>query len=72
MSIRKLSGRRETDSIQQDIFKSMIQQSIFAVASDKTRPILTGALVEIQNGSISMICLDGYRLALKGNIAGGI
>ncbi|MGI6189509.1 MAG: DNA polymerase III subunit beta [Clostridiales bacterium] len=54
--------------IQQDIFKSMIQQSIFAVASDETRPILTGALVEIQNGSISMICLDGYRLALRKEI----
>jgi len=51
--------------IQQDTLRSMIQQSIFAVASDETRPVLTGALIEIQNDSINIVCLDGYRLALR-------
>lgn len=49
----------------QDTFKKMIQQTIFAVATDETRPILTGALIEVENGHITIVCLDGYRLALR-------
>ena len=62
--VEQVEGNRPI-YIQQDILKSMIQQSIFAVASDETRPILTGALIEIQYDSIYMVCLDGYRLALR-------
>jgi DNA polymerase III subunit beta len=48
-----------------DLLKSMIKQTIFATAQDETRPILTGALLEIENSESSLIALDGYRLALK-------
>lgn len=51
--------------IEQRLLKNMIQQTIFSAAVDETRPILTGALVEIGNNSINMVCLDGYRLAIK-------
>jgi DNA polymerase-3 subunit beta len=51
--------------VQQNMLKKMIQQTVFAVATDETRPILTGALLEIENGTITMVCLDGYRLALR-------
>lgn len=51
--------------IEQGLLKQMIQQSIFAVATDETRPILTGALFEIQGNQVNMVCLDGYRLALR-------
>ena len=48
----------------------MIQKSIFAVATDETRPILTGALFEIEEKQVDMVCLDGYRLAVrKGSIS---
>lgn len=45
-------------------FSNMIKQSVFCVATDETRPVLTGALVEFNSGSLNMVCLDGYRLAL--------
>lgn len=51
--------------IPKDLLKNMIRQTIFATAQDETRPILTGALLEIVNGRISLVALDGYRLALK-------
>lgn len=51
--------------IPKDLFKNMIRQTIFATAQDETRPILTGALLEISDGKISLVALDGYRLALK-------
>lgn len=51
--------------ISQNLFRSMIQQTIFATSQDETRPILTGSLIEIENGIISMVAIDGYRLALR-------
>lgn len=52
-------------NIDKDLLKGMIKQTIFATAQDETRPILTGALLEIENSEASLIALDGYRLALK-------
>lgn len=55
--------------IPQDLLKNMIRQTVFATALDETRPILTGVLMEIQEGLINMVALDGYRLSLRqGNI----
>lgn len=52
-------------SIPQKILKNMIKSTIFAVAVDETRPILTGVLFEIKNKKLNLVALDGYRLALK-------
>lgn len=52
-------------TIPQDLLKNMIKQTTFATAIDETRPILTGVLMEIANETISMVALDGYRLALR-------
>ncbi|RKD22251.1 DNA polymerase III, beta subunit [Caminicella sporogenes DSM 14501] len=51
--------------IDQDLLRNMIRQTIFATSQDETRPILTGALIEILNNNISMVAIDGYRLALR-------
>lgn len=51
--------------IPQDLLKHMIRQTIFSVAVEETRPILTGALMEIKEDQISLVALDGYRLALR-------
>ncbi|MCR1899243.1 DNA polymerase III subunit beta [Irregularibacter muris] len=57
--------------IPQDLFKNMIRQTIFSVAQDETRPILTGALLEVDEKAVSLAALDGYRLALrKGKTSG--
>ncbi len=52
-------------NIPKDLLKSMIKQTIFATAQDETRPILTGALLEISNNHAALVALDGYRLAVK-------
>ncbi|QCX33588.1 DNA polymerase III subunit beta [Caloramator sp. E03] len=51
--------------LSQDLLKNMIRQTIFAIAPDETRPILTGILFEIKDGTLNFVALDGYRLALK-------
>ncbi len=57
--------------IEQGLLKQMIQQTIFAVATDETRPILTGALFEIGGNEVNMVCLDGYRLAVRKGTTSG-
>lgn len=51
--------------IQKDLFKNAIRETVFATIQDETRPSLSGVLLEITNGHISFVALDGYRLALK-------
>ncbi len=62
--IQKIEEDNPTE-ISQSLLKEIIQQTIFAVATDETRPILTGALMKLENGNITMACIDGYRLALR-------
>ena len=58
--------------IAMNVFKDMIKQCIFATAQDETKPILTGVLAEIHKEDISMVALDGYRLAMiKRSVNGG-
>lgn len=52
-------------SVHQETLKNMIKGTSFAVAQDETRPILTGILFEVDNKTLNLVALDGYRLALK-------
>lgn len=53
-------------------FCAMIGRCTFATAQDDAKPILTGVLMEMEPEKLSMIALDGYRLALtKENVRGG-
>lgn len=49
----------------QSILGDMIRQTIFAVSDNEARPIYTGALFEVRDGKLSIIAVDGYRLALR-------
>jgi len=45
--------------------KKMISQTNFAVSDNESRPIHTGALFETGNGELTIVAVDGYRLALR-------
>lgn len=49
----------------QKTLKNMIKSTIFAIAQDDTRPILTGVLLQIKENKLNMVALDGFRVALK-------
>ena len=55
------------DSVEIDeaLLKGMIAQTNFAVSDNESRPIHTGALFEIGGGDITIVAVDGYRLALR-------
>lgn len=45
--------------------KSMIRQTVFAVSESDVNPIHTGTLFEIKDKTITLVSVDGYRLALR-------
>ena len=49
----------------QKIMRSLISETIFAVSDNESRPIHTGSLFEIENSVITVVSVDGYRLAMR-------
>lgn len=62
-SVKKENGI----TITQRAFKEMIRQTIFAVSTDEIRPILTGVLFDITGDKLTMVALDGFRMAVRWN-----
>lgn len=52
-------------TIKQSALKSMINECSFAAATTDARPIYTGALFDIENKRLTMVCVDGFRLAIR-------
>jgi DNA polymerase-3 subunit beta len=51
--------------IETDLLKAMIRQTVFAVSTSETRPILTGVNWKIENNELTCIATDSHRLALR-------
>jgi len=52
-------------SLTQGDLRAMIGQTAFAVSDNESRPIHTGALFEADGKELTMVAVDGYRLALR-------
>ena len=52
-------------TLPQDVFSRMIAQTGFAISTNESRPVYTGALLEVENSVLTMVAVDGYRLALR-------
>lgn len=51
--------------ISQFILKEMIRQTIFSIALEEVRPILTGELLEIKEGELNIVSVDGFRVSIR-------
>ena len=56
---------QDSFEIGEAMLKKMISQTNFAVSDNESRPIHTGALFETENGELTIVAVDGYRLALR-------
>ena len=54
-----------TIELPQAVLRSMINQTIFAVADTDVRPIYTGTLFEVDGENLTLVSVDGYRLAKR-------
>ena len=52
-------------SLPQGILKKMINECSFAISTNESRPVYTGALFELENSVLNIVAVDGYRLALR-------
>lgn len=55
----------EAVRISQKALRSMIDESIFAVSTNESRPVYMGSLFELEGGRLTMVSVDGYRLAIR-------
>ncbi|MFD2679642.1 DNA polymerase III subunit beta [Bacillus seohaeanensis] len=51
--------------ISTDLLKTMVRQTVFAVSTSETRPILTGVNWQVANGELNCIATDSHRLAMR-------
>ena len=52
-------------TLKQQLLKEMIHQTIFAVSTDESRPILNGCFFKSEGKIIEMVAIDGFRLAMR-------
>jgi len=51
--------------IPQNKLQDMISRVVFAIATDESRQILTGSLLEVSRNEARLVALDGFRLAMQ-------
>lgn len=51
--------------IKPDVLRQMIEQVVFAAASDDSRPILTGVLARFSGKTLTLAAADGFRLSVR-------
>ncbi len=59
-----VTGAENTMTVKCGMLREMIEKTIYAVAQDDKKPAHTGELFVIEPGSLTVVALDGYRLAI--------
>ena len=52
-------------TLQQKTLRAMIEEVAFAVSTNESRPVHTGALFEVNEKGLTMVAVDGFRLAIR-------
>jgi DNA polymerase-3 subunit beta len=52
-------------SITERSLRNMISETIFAISDNESRPIHTGSLFEVNREQLTVVSVDGFRLALR-------
>ncbi|MBQ7063515.1 MAG: DNA polymerase III subunit beta [Firmicutes bacterium] len=50
----------------QNEFRQMVQKTIFSIAQeDSGRPVLTGELIDVRDGYLYIVAVDGFRISMQ-------
>ena len=63
-----VTGADNTMTLKCGMMREMIEKTIYAVSQDAKKPAHTGELFVIEPGSLTIVALDGYRLAIISNV----
>ena len=61
----RLDYQKDPVIIKGNTFKSMIKQTVFAISTQESRPLLTGINLKLQGNIMEVTATDSYRLAKK-------
>jgi len=61
----EISNVEHRYTIKAPLLKDMIRQTIFSVALDQSKLILTGELMEIKNNVLQMVAIDMFRISYR-------
>jgi DNA polymerase-3 subunit beta len=59
------AGEDSKISLDSSMLRQMIDQVVFAAATDESRPILTGVLAKFQGEQLTLAAADGFRLSVR-------
>lgn len=59
------AGEDSKISLEPSMLRQMIDQVVFAAATDESRPILTGVLARFQGEQLTLAAADGFRLSVR-------
>ena len=59
------SAIKETITVNQKLFKRLLEKTQFAMAQQDVRYYLNGMLLEIKGGTLKTVATDGHRLAMS-------
>ena len=59
---RSTEGKNYFETMESDL-KNLIAKTVFCCATDESRPILKGCLLEAKDGKLTATALDGFRMA---------
>lgn len=64
-TLPEIGDQVPTARIDGSLLREMIGQVVFAAATDDSRPVLAGVLVEFQGSTLTMAAADGFRLSVR-------
>ncbi|MCD8049096.1 MAG: DNA polymerase III subunit beta [Clostridia bacterium] len=56
---------RSSIRVPSPVLKDMISRTSFAVSQKQDRKVLTGSLFEIEDNTLTIVAVDGYRMAIR-------
>lgn len=63
-NIENLEENSNLISFEKEVFKDMIRKTSFSASADESKGVIVGVLLEIEPDSVSMVALDGFRMAI--------
>lgn len=63
--VLKTLSSEQAVTVKDNVLKELIKKTVFACATDESRPIFTGGLLEADEQGIRMVATNTHRLALK-------
>ncbi len=63
--LMQVKGATNEIRLDKDVCRRMIDQTVFAVSQDDSRPVLTGTLLESDGDTLTMVATDSFQFAMS-------